>query len=253
VSKVGGRAWTLVFVRGSDTETHSVRLRARTWLTGGLVVVVLVLTAGGGLGVLWQQTRESTRTTELTSDVARLSLERTQMVELATRLERMEVDYRRLQKALGQSASGEEGGIWLPPLEPSLGEPGVGAAGRTLYWPLAQRGYITRSHRRDADESHMGLDIAVPAGSYVRASAGGLVADVGSDTTYGRFVRLEHADGLSTLYGHNAWTFVSAGDSVDALEVIALSGSTGQSTGPHLHFETRREGQRIDPLELLGP
>ncbi len=254
MAKLGGRSWTLVLVRGSDTETRSARLPVRVWLAAALGVILLLLAVGGTVGLLWERGRESRRTTELTAELERLSLERAQMVELAARLERMETDYRRLQKALGRSASGDEGGIWLPPLERGAGDPAAGTADQaSLHWPLAQRGYITRSHRRDESESHAGLDIAVPAGSYVRASAGGVVADVGADTTYGRFVRLEHADGLSTLYGHNAWTFVATGDSVEALEVIALSGSTGQSTGPHLHFETRREGRRVDPLELLSP
>lgn len=254
MSRLGSRTWTLVFVRGTDTETHSARLPARTWLTGGLVVIGALVAAGASVGVAWERATESRQARELAAEVERLSLERTQMVELAARLERMEADYRRLQRALGRSASGEEGGIWLPPLERGVAEPATSSADQSaLRWPLAQRGYITRSHRGDESESHPGLDIAVPAGSYVRASAGGVVADVGSDDTYGRFVRLDHADGLSTLYGHNAWTFVAVGDSVDALEVIALSGSTGKSTGPHLHFETRREGRRIDPLELLGP
>lgn len=252
MAKLAGRAWTLVLVRGSDTETHSLRLRAGAWVAAGLLVAGALLGGGAAAGVVWERTRDSGRTAELAAEVERLSLERTQMLELAARLERVEGDYRRLQRALGRSGSDGDGELWLPPLDPERQAAGA-VEGRVLYWPLAQRGYITRSHRRDESESHAGLDIAVPAGSYVRASTSGIVADVGSDAVYGRFIRLEHADGLSTLYGHNSWTFASVGDSVEALEVIALSGSTGQSTGPHLHFETRRDGRRIDPLELLGP
>lgn len=252
--KLANRVWTLVFISGDHTESRSFRLRVGTVAAVAVAVLGLLLSAGWALGVAWERVNESERTLELEAEVERLSLERTQMMELAARLERMETDYRRLQRVLGSSGErSDEGEIWLPPLElPGDGFEAPADGEGDLQWPLAQRGYITRSHRADVGATHAGLDIAVPAGSYVRASAAGVVADVGSDGVYGRFVRIDHADGISTLYGHNAWTFVVEGDSVAPLEVIALSGSTGQSTGPHLHFEARREGRLVDPLELVG-
>ncbi|MEE8595136.1 MAG: M23 family metallopeptidase [Gemmatimonadota bacterium] len=249
------RAWTIVFLSGKDTESHSYRLRAGTVVTVASAAVAILLSVGWLVGRAWERVSESATARELSEEVERLSVERTQMMELASRLERMEGDYRRLQRALGSSGTGSDAGdIWLPPLDVS-GDAfeAAGLSEGSLRWPLAQRGYITRSHRADAGGAHAGIDIAVPAGMYVRASGGGVVADVGVNSSYGRFVRIEHGDDLSTLYGHNAWTFVSEGDSVEALEVIALSGSTGQSTGPHLHFEARRRGRMIDPLELVSP
>lgn len=250
------RSWTIVFLSGKDTESHSFRLRAGTVAAVASVAVALLLSAGWLAGRAWERVSESAAARELSQEVERLSVERTQMMELASRLERMEGDYRRLQRALGSSGSSpDDGDIWLPPLDAPPGEAfeAAGDSESSLRWPLPQRGYITRSHRADAGAAHAGIDIAVPAGTYVRASGGGVVADVGVNSSYGRYVRIEHGDDLSTLYGHNAWTFVSQGDSVDALEVIALSGSTGQSTGPHLHFEARRGGRMIDPLELVSP
>jgi murein DD-endopeptidase MepM/ murein hydrolase activator NlpD len=250
------RAWTIVFLSGADTESHSFRLRVGTVAAVALVAVALLLSAGWLAGRAWERVTESAKARELAQEVERLSVERTQMMELASRLERMEGDYRRLQKALGSSGSSADAGdIWLPPLDGAPGDAfdATDDSEGSLQWPLPQRGYITRSHRADAGAAHAGIDIAVPAGTYVRASGGGVVADVGVNTSYGRYVRIEHGDDLSTLYGHNAWTFVSQGDSVEALEVIALSGSTGQSTGPHLHFEARRDGRMVDPLELVGP
>jgi murein DD-endopeptidase MepM/ murein hydrolase activator NlpD len=249
------RTWTIVFISGKDTESHSYRLRAGTVVTIASAAVALLISVGWLTGRAWERVSESAATRELAAEVERLSGERTQMMELASRLERMEGDYRRLQRALGSSGSGSEAGdIWLPPLDASgdAFEAAVPSDG-SLRWPLAQRGYITRSHRAGAGVAHAGIDIAVPAGTYVRASGGGVVADVGVNSSYGRYVRIEHGEDLSTLYGHNAWTFVSEGDSVEALEVIALSGSTGQSTGPHLHFEARQRGRMIDPLELVSP
>lgn len=247
------RDWTIVFLPGGHTESRSFRVRAAPAAAVAAAIVVLLLSAGWIVGAAWEQRSESKRTRELEAELERLSAERTQVMELAARLERMEVDYQRLQRVLGSDGSDTStDGMWLPPLE--LGEGSAAATGREgrLQWPLAQRGYITRSHRTDAGLPHGGIDIAIPAGSYVRASAPGIVADVGENGIYGRFVRIEHAGDLSTLYGHNAWTFVTAGDSVEAREVIAVSGSTGRSTGPHLHFETRLAGRMIDPLELVG-
>lgn len=244
-----------MFISGSDTESHSFRVRAGTVAAVASAAVALLLSAGWLSGRVWERVSESSRTRELSAEVERLSLERTQMMELASRLERMEGDYRRLQRALGSRGSDADAGdIWLPPLD-ARGDAfmAAGTSEGLLHWPLAERGYITRSHRADAGAAHAGIDVAVPAGTYVRASGPGVVADVGVNSSYGRYVRIEHGDDLSTLYGHNAWTFVAEGDSVEALEVIALSGSTGQSTGPHLHFEARQGGRMVDPLELVSP
>lgn len=247
------RVWTLVFLSGGRTESRAFRVRAGTGAAIAAGAVVLLLSAGWMVGTAWERRTESARTSELAAEVERLSAERTQMMELAARLEQMETEYRRLQRVLGSSGSEvTTDGMWLPPLELGGEKTPATDSEAGLYWPLAQRGYITRSHRTDARSPHGGIDIAIPAGSYVRASARGLVADVGENGVYGRYVRIEHADDLSTLYGHNAWTFVEEGDSVEAREVIAVSGSTGQSTGPHLHFEARLGGRMIDPLELVG-
>ncbi len=249
-------AWTLVFLRRGDPESHPVQLAAGPVVSVVLVAVGLLLSAGWIAGRVWERTSESTQAAEMSAELERLSAERTQMMELAARLERMEGAYGRLQRALGYRAPGWSGDIWLPPLAAGAEAAGERApgSGRSLAWPLAHRGYITRSHGADSGElqpSHAGIDIAVPVGSYVRASRDGVVADIGADRVYGRYVRIYHGDGLSTLYGHNSWTFVLEGDSVEEREVIALSGSTGLSTGPHLHFEVRHRGRLIDPLELL--
>ena len=98
---------------------------------------------------------------------------------------------------------------------------------------------------------HPGLDIAIPTGSYIRAAGGGVVAEAGEDPLYGRFVRLDHGDGYRSLYAHASVTFVTAGDLVRQNEVIALSGSTGRSTAPHLHFEILRNNEPVDPLTIL--
>ena len=86
----------------------------------------------------------------------------------------------------------------------------------------------------------------------MRATRPGIVEEAGQDTAYGFFVRIAHEDGISSLYGHNSWLFVSPGDTVEKAEVIALSGNTGRSTAPHLHLEVEREGVAVDPLGVVG-
>ncbi|MFQ5529359.1 MAG: M23 family metallopeptidase, partial [Gemmatimonadota bacterium] len=76
--------------------------------------------------------------------------------------------------------------------------------------------------------------------------------EAGEDQEYGWFVRVQHGDDVTALYAHNSWTFVMAGDSVEAGEVIALSGNTGRSTAPHLHLEIERRGVAVDPLPFVA-
>ena len=114
-------------------------------------------------------------------------------------------------------------------------------------------GFVTRGQVRPGDpaESHPGIDIAVPAGTPVRAAGGGVVEAAGTDPAYGLFVLLRHSGGYETMYGHASRVLVRDGDSIQAGQVIALSGNSGRSTAPHLHFEIRREGKSIDPLTVV--
>ena len=92
---------------------------------------------------------------------------------------------------------------------------------------------------------HNGVDIAVPQGTPIRPVAEGTVTFSGVRQGYGNTVMIEHDDGLVTLYAHNAENMVTAGTRVDGDTTIALSGSTGRSTGPHLHFEAWRDGENL--------
>lgn len=94
---------------------------------------------------------------------------------------------------------------------------------------------------------HNGIDIATPAGSPVRAVRDGEVIFSGYVEGYGNLVVIDHGDGLVTRYGHNRRNLVKEGDSVNKGDIIAEVGSTGFSTGSHLHFEVLRDGKPIDP------
>ncbi|MFI4891519.1 MAG: M23 family metallopeptidase [Steroidobacterales bacterium] len=101
---------------------------------------------------------------------------------------------------------------------------------------------------------HKGVDFAAAEGTRVTAVAAGLVTVAGDSAGagYGQMVEINHGNGLSTRYGHNEKLLVKAGDMVRKGQEIALMGSTGRSTGPHLHFEVLKNGVQVDPLRFVG-
>jgi murein DD-endopeptidase MepM/ murein hydrolase activator NlpD len=99
---------------------------------------------------------------------------------------------------------------------------------------------------------HAGIDLAAPTGTDIYAARDGVVSQVGvMDRVLGNFVKLDHGDGYETVYGHMSVVLVSLHDSVRSGSILGRVGSTGQSTGPHLHFEIRRQGHAEDPVPLL--
>ena len=99
---------------------------------------------------------------------------------------------------------------------------------------------------------HKGVDFAGSVGSPVTAVAAGVVTWAGERTGYGKLVEINHGDGFTTRYGHTERTLVTVGLTVKRGESIALMGSTGRSTGPHVHFEVLRNGRQVDPLSFIG-
>lgn len=101
-------------------------------------------------------------------------------------------------------------------------------------------------------ESHSGIDIPAPTGTPIYAACGGTVAWAYSSATAGNWVGIDHGNGLYTVYMHMSKFSVSEGDVVQAGDVIGAVGSTGQSTGPHLHFSVRLNGKYVNPHNYLG-
>jgi murein DD-endopeptidase MepM/ murein hydrolase activator NlpD len=99
---------------------------------------------------------------------------------------------------------------------------------------------------------HAGLDFVAEAGSEVRATAPGVVTAAGANGGYGLMVEIEHADDLSSRYAHLSAIFVPPGAKVHAGTLVGLVGSTGRSTGPHLHYELLRDGQAVNPSPFLA-
>jgi murein DD-endopeptidase MepM/ murein hydrolase activator NlpD len=99
---------------------------------------------------------------------------------------------------------------------------------------------------------HKGVDIAGSSGEDVMAVAAGIVTWSGERAGYGNLVEINHGDGYVTRYAHNERTLVTVGETVKRGDAVALMGSTGHSTGPHVHFEVLHNGRQVDPTEFLG-
>ena len=131
-----------------------------------------------------------------------------------------------------------------------------GVIGGTLQWPLPGHTYIS-CHFGEVDAfgnaGHRGTDIPAPEGTPILAAHSGTVLVSGWNDSYGNQVLLDSGAGLSTRYAHMMQTAVTAGEAVTAGQIIGYVGSTGDSTGNHLHFEMMQGGIRVNPLDMVSP
>lgn len=247
------RGVTLLIIPENGEASRTLRLSGtavRRLLRGAAVALVLLLIlAGSWVYFAW----EARKTAALRAEVAALQVDRERLGELASTLVEVEQAYSRIlslfTEGSGQSSPGFQ--------SPRAGAAGGGAAGQSggaipAIWPLADRGFVTQGLTDGLDGPlHPGMDIAVAEGTYVRAAASGRVVEASEDPIYGRFLIIEHGAGYRTLYAHAAELMARVGDLVESGEIIALSGSSGRSSAPHLHFEILRDGQPVDPLEYV--
>jgi murein DD-endopeptidase MepM/ murein hydrolase activator NlpD len=270
------RAVTIVVHADGDLESKQYRipriaLVLGKWGAGAIAVSVVLFFAFAG-----PISRNAARVPGLEREVARLRVENSRVQQLASALNRAEANYQELRQVLGMKAP-------PPPPPPTATTRGGTAVARTTdltapmravavraslpgavhrfetgatipkHWPLDVEGFVTRGQVRPGvvDESHPGIDIAVPLGTPVRASGGGTVTAAGYDADYGLFVLLRHPAGYETMYGHLSRLIAAEGDDVQAGQVIGLSGNSGRSTAPHLHFEIRHDDKSVDPLDLV--
>jgi len=121
-----------------------------------------------------------------------------------------------------------------------------------------QEGWISSYFGRRSDPFtgfsavHKGVDFAGPEGTVVSSVAAGLVTFAGERAGFGQMVEINHGNGLATRYCHNEKLLVKQGDMVRKGQDVSLMGSTGHSTGPHLHFEVLKNGSQVDPLRFIG-
>ena len=256
-----GRKVTIVLHRDGDTATRSISmpLWAARILTGVAITVAALLVIGAALYI--PIIRTAATVPGLRREVTQLRAENEQVNQLARTLADLESRYTQVRGMLGGNlvpAPRNDAGERLPTAPALLAARPDSLryeAGPSIptHWPLDVRGIVTREQFGGTGnaESHPGLDVAVPMLSPIRVSGGGEVLETGDDAEYGRFVLVGHPEGYESLYGHAQRILVRPGDSVQAGQVVGLSGSTGNSTGPHLHFEVRRNGRVVDPRSVL--
>ena len=258
---------TIVVHTDGDLNSRQYRLPLRALQAGKWAAIAVAILAVGFFAFAGPIMSNAARVPGLKREVVRLRAENSRVQELAVALNHAEANYQELRQILGAKAppAPRSGGTSTaalssgmravtiratPPAAPPRYETGPSAPS---HWPLDVPGFVTRGQVRPGDvaESHPGVDIAVPAGTPVRASGGGTVAAAGYDPDYGLFVLLRHPSGYETMYGHASRLIVAEGDDIQAGQVIALSGNSGRSTAPHLHFEIRRDNKSLDPLTLV--
>jgi murein DD-endopeptidase MepM/ murein hydrolase activator NlpD len=254
------RSVTVVIQRDGYTRTRSIRipiLLVRLGVILSIMAAMLLLTAI----VLYGPTvRAAARVPGMERELARLRAENSRVRELSAALDTAESRYSQVRQMLGGSIVRDpvsSSGLPIaPPIRARLANIAeTPSAGPSVphRWPLDESGYITRGQVKAGgrDEAHPGIDIAIMAGSLVRAAGGATVREAGEDPEYGFFVLLDHPEDYQTMYGHLSRILVTAGAVVSSGEVIGLSGNTGRSTAPHLHFEIRQRGGSLDPMTMV--
>jgi murein DD-endopeptidase MepM/ murein hydrolase activator NlpD len=239
---------------GQELGTRSFEISYHRLKVAGLLILVAALMWLGMAASWWYVAAQAARVPGLTQQIAQMEGERERVVQLADALTRLERQYDQVRTMLGADRPDDSSSLWLPPLGSVRDAERAGdslQASIPNAWPLTQRGYITREHLGTIPGEHPGLDIAVAEGAYIRAAGTGVVIEAGEDAVYGKFVRIQHGDGYETMYAHASEIFVAANEPVERHEVIALSGNTGRSTAPHLHFEIRKDGEPVDPRTLV--
>jgi murein DD-endopeptidase MepM/ murein hydrolase activator NlpD len=125
-----------------------------------------------------------------------------------------------------------------------------------LGWPAQghiSSGYGYREHPKSGQRQlHTGMDISLPPGTKVRATADGVASFSGWTVNSGNVVVIEHGHGFSTAYAHNRENLIQVGERVKRYDAIAVSGSTGRSTGPHLHYEIWKDERHVNPSSFLA-
>jgi murein DD-endopeptidase MepM/ murein hydrolase activator NlpD len=255
------RAVTIVIQQDGATKSQTYRipiwmLRAGVAFMAAAAVGAVVVAALYG-PVL----RAAGRVPGLEHKVARLESDNAKVRQLSAALDSVESRYAQVRQMIGGDIVRDPMTVGVAlPLAPAVyarvaDAPCSLSLGLSLprRWPLDEAGYITRGQvgTGTSDEAHPGIDIAIAIGSIVRASGGGTVHQLGEDPEYGFFVLLDHPDEYQTMYGHLSRILVEPGASVAPGQVIGLSGNSGRSTAPHLHFEIRQKGVSLDPRTMV--
>lgn len=251
------QGYSIVLVPEGTNKPTRTYFWSRRVVRATTTAAVIAILAFAGMAASWTTlARRAATAAEVARQADTLAFSRARMKDLARTVAQLEERQARLRVLLGQ-AEPLESSLWRATSNASAerAPPAAqGPAAEPSLWPLTVPGFVTQPLvESDADDDHPGVDIAVPSGSYILAAGAGEVVEAAEHPIYGQFVLLDHGNGMRSLYGHASELVVERGHRVRRGEVIALSGSTGRSTAPHLHFEILRGGQPIDPLSIVAP
>jgi len=198
---------------------------------------------------------QAARVPLLTRRLATMELDAKRLDTLQVTLGQLQKRYEQVQTMLGASPAqrGLASGAPAAAVAPPPAAPDTATMTLPTRYPLDAKGFVTRGvgSGQEYGATHPGLDIAVAEGTEVRAAGGGLVVEVSETPEYGKMVRLAHPQGYETRYGHLSQIRVRQGDRISLGTVLGLSGNTGNSTAPHLHFEVRKNNAAVDPMTLI--
>lgn len=212
------------------------------------------------LGLLGQQ-----RVAALTQAEAALAANRSRVAELQTESDQI-ANLIRARARAAQAAAARaaqlraaqqpQQAMRAPSPPPTAAGPPSSPVGRSgLLWPYPGPVTSPFGYRVDpvthAYQLHAGVDIGAPEGAPFHVAAAGVVIFAGQEQGYGNYTCVQHDGGLSTCYAHQSQILVSVGETVAQGQVIGLVGDTGYATGPHLHFETRMNGNPVDPMQYF--
>jgi murein DD-endopeptidase MepM/ murein hydrolase activator NlpD len=251
VAGMDDRRLTLIVVPHGDLETRTFeipygKLKFALGVTLGIVFFVAFVVASW-----FPVAAQASRVPALVEELHDLEGERARVVELAETLAMVEAQYERVREMLGTDGATPDSTLRLPPLRSSSEVAGA-TASAAFDWPLPVAGFASRSQEQAARAGeHPGLDIAVPAETQIRASSSGIVKEARQNELYGHYVLIDHGGGIESLYGQASRILVREGDRVARGQLIALAGSSSGSIAPHLHFEIRRNGRGVDPLQFV--
>ncbi|MCK4547792.1 MAG: M23 family metallopeptidase [Candidatus Eisenbacteria sp.] len=254
---LNARRWYSIIIAPHD-RTNSWKVRVPAWVLWGLggfcAVAVMGLIA---LGVLIGEYRETIRQVELlTVENRELAKANGKVLQLEENLLALGEFHSRIREWVGLpvdtvlSKNGQiTGGGPLGTIPPFL----VVGSAADANWEWPAMGWISRGFRAASgkDAGHLGIDIVAAKSEPVRAARSGIVVFSGWDARLGNLVIIGHDDGYESRYGHNEDLLVGEGETVVKGQEIGIIGSTGVSSAPHLHFEIRKDGDPIDPMEAL--
>lgn len=242
---------------GADASSRSFEVSYRRLRTVALLLVVATIVWAIGVGWALYVSGRAARVAGLETQIAALEQENRQVDQLAAALRRLETQYVEVRSLLdARTDSLPLAAAWTPgpaaeqpPQEDDT--PVVTDGSPPNAWPLPVSGIIAQRHLGAMPGGHPGVDIAVAEGTPIHAAGAGLVDAAGYDGMYGNYIRIRHPEGYSSVYAHAAALLVVEGDVVEEGQEIAISGVSGRSFTPHLHFEIWKDDAPVDPRTMV--